>query len=107
MTSNTLRRIVGRGRLLTLKLGAPVMAGFGCAKRPDDITVLAAGHVIVLFALSEVTTAPEADLVMTAGQAFLLVLHRGAAKLPFNRRAWRYNPFADPMLFRDHRLVRR
>jgi hypothetical protein len=60
-------RIVGRRRFLALKLGAPVMAGFGCAKRPDDITVLAAGHVIVLFALSEVTTAPEADLVMDAG----------------------------------------
>ena len=67
MTSKTLRGFSVGGGSFTLKLGAPVMAGFGCAKWPDDVTVLAAADMIVLLVLREVTTAPDTDLVMNAG----------------------------------------
>ena len=46
--------------------------------------MLAADHMIVLLALREVASAPDADLVVYAGQSFLLALHRSAVKLSFH-----------------------
>ena len=48
--------------------------------------MLAANHMIVLLALREVASAPDADLVVDAGEPFLLVLHRRAVKVAFQGR---------------------
>jgi hypothetical protein len=56
--------IIGRPRLLPLQLAAFVVTRE--AKRPHEIAVLAADHMIVLFALSQVAAASETDLVVDA-----------------------------------------